>query len=127
MAKQIASYTIKVDTKELERIINSTPQRRGEFLDREAEWMVNDIKRHFGISPAPPGGPPGIDKGKLINTIEWDPEGADTRIIHDGTEYGVYLELGSTRHGYTWPFMGPSMERLRRDIVQHAREFEMVR
>jgi hypothetical protein len=35
------------------------------------------------------------------------------RYVHDGTNYGVFQELGTARQGYAQPFMRPAVEHVR--------------
>jgi HK97 gp10 family phage protein len=125
MAKTSASLTFTVDTTKLRQLIATQPQRVSDFLDAEAEDMVNDIKLSFGTSPSSPGEPPGVDTGTLRNSIGWVAQGAEARRIQDGVEYGVYLEFG-TENMRPRPFMGPAFERKRQNFAAHAKAWGIV-
>jgi phage gpG-like protein len=116
----------RIDFGPLEKIVRDLPDVTSDFLDAEAETMVNDVKLSFGTSPAgrsyqragvthiasQPGFPPNADTGTLRAAINWQPDGPLTRTISDGVEYGAFLEFGTVRMGAR-PFMGPALERLR--------------
>jgi len=117
----------EVDKEVLEQILRNLPEAIGTFMDKEAETVVNDIKLSFGTSPAPPNNPPGVDLDNLRDSMDWTPDGDYRRYIHDGVEYGVYLELGNTRHNYVWPFMGPAIERENKVFAEHARDEGLIK
>jgi hypothetical protein len=125
MAKTSAKLTVKVDTRKLQELIRTQPQKISDFLDAEAESIVNDVKLSFGESPSAPGKPPGVDTGALRNSITWKADGRFTRLIQDGVEYGVYLEFG-TEHILPRPFMSPAFERERRDLGDHAKAWGII-
>ena len=117
----------EVDKEVLEQILKNLDSNLMRFMDKEAETVVNDIILSFGTSPAPPNNPPGVDTEALRGSIGWKPDGDYRRIIHDGVVYGVVLELGSTRHGFVWPFMGPAIERENRVFPEHARDEGLIK
>lgn len=123
----MADFTFTVDASVLEAIMRNLPEQIERFLDEEAELVKNDIMLSFGTSPAPPNNPPGVDTGTLRASIVWERDGQQRRRIMDGVEYGVYLELGSTRHHFKWPFMGPAFERERGLFADHARDAGLVK
>lgn len=123
MAK--SGMTVTLDTSVMDRIIRETPGKVDEFLDQEAESVVNDIKLSYGTSPSAPGDPPGVDTGALRASIDWEQQGKNTRRIHDGVEYGEWMEHG-TEHIAPRPWLGPAMERERRAIHIRARAFGWV-
>jgi len=128
MAKGAIDFHIdKLDLDVLRRMIRTTPGRAQDFLDAEAETIVNDVKLSFGTSPAPANQPPGVDTGTLRASIRWEREGDWERRILDGVLYGVILEWGSTRHNFVWPFMSPAFEREQRVFGGHARDWEIVK
>lgn len=120
-------WSFTVDKKVLEQIRRNLPENIGRFMDKEAEFVVNDIKQSFGTSPAPANEPPGVDTGNLRNSIGWERDGNERRLITAGAEYAVYLELGSTRHGFVWPFMKPALVREERVFAEHARQEGLVK
>jgi hypothetical protein len=135
-----ADFTVKLDTSIMDKIIREMPDRVGEFLDQEAEMVVNDIKLSFGDSPSGEvyhrrglkihiasveGYPPNVDTGALRASIEWEEVNDSTREIRDGVEYGEYMEFG-TETVAPRPWLGPAMERERRQIKKRARAFRLV-
>jgi hypothetical protein len=53
-----------------------------------------------------------LDKAKLTHLLTHT--GAQVqRYVSDGTEYGIYQELGTERQGYAQPFMRPAVEAVR--------------
>lgn len=139
MTKPAANMTVHVDLSEMERLIREVPEQVSDFLDAEAEQMVNGIKLSFGSGPAgraywrgnvvhvasAPGYPPNVDTGTLRLSIDWETVDQFTRRIHDGVEYGVDLEFGKTNMAPR-PFMGPEFERARRRLAADARAFGLV-
>lgn len=121
-----ASFRVEVDDTVLRKLISSTPEHIKAFMDAQAEDVKNDIRLSFGESPSPPGMPPGVDTGTLTNSMDWTPDGDTTRYIHDGVEYGVYLEFG-TEKMLPRPFMGPAFERKRQNIGEQAQQFGLVK
>jgi hypothetical protein len=117
----------RLDDKIMKEIIHSSPERLEQFLDEEAEAVVNDIVLSFGSSPAAHNSPPGVDTGTLRASITWSRDGKLRRKVMDGVLYGVILELGSTRHPYRWPFMGPAFERERSAFADHAQNYGLVK
>lgn len=113
----MANSKVVLDTKGLQKLMKSTPAKVEKWLDSEAEAMVTDIKLSFGTSPSEPGNPPGVDTGTLRSTIRWERQGAFTRHIMDGVEYGIYLE-----DIYNRPFMAPAFAREQKIIGQSARD-----
>lgn len=123
-------FKINLDLRVLQRIIGQTPETLRQFMDREAERMVNDIKLSFGKGPpgraykrgedkwhiasAPPG-PPAVDMNALRGSIKWRSAGDLSREIMDGVEYGIYLEMGTTKMDPR-PFMKPAFERERQTL-----------
>lgn len=63
-----------------------------------------------------PGQPPAVDTGALINSIQMTAKGPFEVWIHDGVEYGIYLELG-THNMAARPFMKPAIENYRKDFI----------
>lgn len=108
--------TVRFKKNDLKRIANAAPDAADRAIGAIAQAGVNYVKENMGTSPAPPGGPPGVDTGTLWNAINIEPDGKLRRKINDGTDYGVFLELGSTRHSYVWPFFGPMAQWLEGEI-----------
>lgn len=108
--------TVKFKKNDLKRIANAAPDAADRAIGALAQAMKNHIVENFGSSPASPGNPPGVDTGALRASMHVQSMGKLHREVRDGVEYGVYLELGSTRHSYVWPFMGPAAQWLEGEI-----------
>jgi len=121
-----ASFSVSIDKRRLEQVIRETPRQLEQFMDKEAEGMVNDIRMSFGTSPSSPGAPPGVDTGTLRASIRWERAGQFARRIMDGVEYGVHLELGTEKMAPR-PFMGPAFERERGMIDKHLKMEGLVK
>ncbi|MCZ2097236.1 MAG: hypothetical protein LC121_13450 [Anaerolineae bacterium] len=117
----------EVDVEALNRVLQDLPNVTQDLLDSLAETLKNDVVQSFGTSPSSPGEPPGVDTGTLRASIDWKAEGDRKRIVHDGVEYGVYLELGTDRGLAPRPFMGPAFERLRGKLPGIVRDFGIVK
>lgn len=114
------------DFSKLDAILRQSPQQVEDFLDMAAEEIVGDIVLSFGTSPSDPGDPPGVDTGALRASMEWSRENSRTRVIHDGVEYGVYLEEGTSVIAPR-PFVGPVFEEWRqRRLAAFARDFGLL-
>lgn len=118
------SRQVQKDTAKLQQLIRQTPEQVTDLLRGAAQEMVNEIVLGFSDqSPAPAGGPPGVDTGELRASIGWTPDGAGRVLIHDGVEYGKYLELGTEKMPAR-PFVGPVFERWRMgEFARFARDF----
>jgi hypothetical protein len=131
----MANPKIRLDTKGLQKLMQSEPEKVEKWLDAEAEHMVSDVKLSMNTSPpgrsytrggvthvaSQPGQPPNIDIGTLRASIRWERHGAFTRHIMDGVDYGLKLEDG-TESIAPRPFMRPAFERERATIGQSARD-----
>lgn len=129
--------TVRVNKQRLERLIQTTPARANQLLRGAATEIVGDIVLSFGTSPdgetymrgdvahvaSQPGYPPNVDTGTLKGSIRWDPDGPLRMIIHDGTDYGYFLEVGTERMRAR-PFITPVFEQWRqRKFREFARAF----
>jgi hypothetical protein len=119
------SFKLTVDIKELHKLVEELPDQLEEFLDMQAEDIVNGIVLSFGTSPSAPGDPPGVDTGALRASMRWENTGTLTRRIMDGVLYGVYQELG-TETIAPRPFVGPAFERKRGNIGAQAKAFRLA-
>lgn len=104
--KQVAGVTI--DTSKLEK------------LTREMKPKASQIVRTYGsmittsaIKRAP------VDTGNLINTISANSKLIDTFTfrIQDGTGYGIFQELGTSKMSAR-PFLVPAVEEFRQKFLQ---------
>lgn len=116
-----ATVVFKKD--QLKKIAAAAPAEAERAISAIAQAGKNHVVENFGSSPAAPGGPPGVDTGNLRSSINIEPDGKLRRKINDGTDYGVFLELGSTRHSYVWPFMGPMAQWLEGEIPGLLEDF----
>lgn len=116
-----ATVVFKKD--QLKKIAAAAPAEAERAIGAIAQAGKNHVVENFGSSPAAPGGPPGVDTGALRASIHVQSMGKLRREIRDGVEYGVYLELGSTRHSYVWPFMGPMAQWLEGEIPGLLEDF----
>jgi hypothetical protein len=114
-------YTVTwvVDDSGARSFLARWPTTLDQFGRALCEGIVGDVKLELSKrpSPAPYGGPPGVDTGALRASITYTRKGHLTWWVHDQVEYGVYLELGrlNSRTGVhmTWPFMTPVFMRWR--------------
>ena len=117
----MANSKVVLDTKGLQRLMQTEPQKVSLWLDGFTEDMVSRIKLSFGTSPSSAGDPPGVDTGALRASIRWERQGEFTRHIMDGVEYGLYLEDG-TEHIAPRPFMQPAFADAQQRVGQDARD-----
>lgn len=62
-----------------------------------------------------------VDTGALKNSIIAQPEDAKTWILHDGMEYGIFVEFGTSRMA-AHPFFLPAVVRVRQGLPIELRE-----
>lgn len=133
--------TMNVDTERLEQIIAELPNNAEDFLAAVATEMVGDIIHGMDTSPADgltywrgnvvhiassPGNPPVPDTGELRASIDHRKTGVLEQTIHDGVEYGRYLELG-TEFIEPRPFFVPVFEDWRvNKFGQFVRDYPLV-
>jgi len=98
---------VTLDDAVLQRIIRETPGKLDAYMAEAAENINNDIVQSFGISPAPPDGPPGVDTGQLRASMHVEKQGLLNYRVMDGVDYGLRLEIGDTQNGAAWPFINP--------------------
>lgn len=114
---------VRSDRTKLQQLIREVPERADQLLRGVATEMVGDIVQSFGTSPAPAGDPPGVVSGDLRASIRFAPDGRLRYLVHDGVEYGAYLELGTERMAAR-PFINPVFEEWRqRKFGEFARDF----
>lgn len=129
----MAETKVVLDTKGLQQLMRTEPQKVERWLAGFAEAMVTDIKLSFGTSPAgqsytrggithvasQPNYPPNVDIGTLRASIRQDNVSAFTKHITDGVEYGIYLEDG-TESIAPRPFMQPAFDRAAKIVGEDA-------
>jgi hypothetical protein len=107
------SVTVKLDIRKLERLQRDL----GRITDRAVGGLAFDgeayIKQSMGTSPSAAGDPPGVDTGKLRNSIRAERERAAQWAISTDTEYAAHLEFGTSRMAPR-PFMAPGLDYLAR-------------
>jgi len=123
MSVQVTNITL--DDRVLKQILRNLPDHINDWLDGEAQEIVNDIKLSFGTSPSAPGDPPGVDTGALRASIRWERGGEYERIVYDGVEYGVDLEFGLSNMAAR-PFITPIMEQHRLTIGRSAQRAGLI-
>jgi HK97 gp10 family phage protein len=107
------SVTVHLDIRKLERLQRDLDR----ITDRAVAGLAFDgeayIKQSFGTSPSQPGETPGVDTGKLRNSIRAERERAAQWAISTDTEYAAHLEFGTSRMAPR-PFMSPALDYLAR-------------
>lgn len=127
--------SVRIDDRELVRMINRSDEDAERWLDGVAESIVGDIVLSFGTSPpgrtysrgggrthtaSQAGNPPNVDYGILRASIEWERDGRKRRKIMDGVEYGIHLEDG-TETIAPRPFIEPVFRAWEEKIGDDAR------
>ena len=104
----MASVEIRLDTRELERIA------RG--LNADVDDVLGILAHQVeGISKALAP----VDTGALKNSIGTKRQKQNEWRVHDGVEYGIYQELGTSKMA-AQPFMVPAAEKVARDMASGA-------
>ncbi len=132
-----------LDKRKLMDLIANSDTMLDQYLRGVAIEIVNDIKEgidetssgetqerfdpHRFVVASRPGDPPNTDMGLLVNSIQWAP-GAKTLeyIVHDGVEYGIDLELGTSKIAAR-PFVRPVFEVWRKKLAQDMRDKQVIR
>lgn len=105
----MSTVRIDLDIKKLEQVQAQMPQFVGRELRKLAFEGEAFIKMSFGTSPSAAGMPPGVDTGKLRNSIRAEKLGTFGWQIATDTEYGPHLEYGTSKMAAR-PFMGPGLD-----------------
>lgn len=107
----MAGPRVILDMKKLQQLEREMPGRAGQVVQKIAQMCEGIIAQNWNTrSPAPPGEPPGVDTGALKNSIVAEPGGEPlTWIVHDGVEYGAWLEFG-TENMAARPWLLPAVE-----------------
>lgn len=117
--------TIEWNTDKLDRLIQDFPEQVEDALSKLALDTQADVTDSWNpASPAPAGGPPGVDTGALKNSVKARHTGplewtlADWATDQYGGDYGLDLEFGHVTRGGNfvgpWPWMRPAVERVLR-------------
>ena len=90
--------TVKLDTKVLDTLIKNF----GGSADNAADAIAFLIEGKAKMLAA-------VDTGALKNSIHVENTGLAKRIVTDSVEYGIYVEMGTSRMA-AQPFMVPATE-----------------
>lgn len=136
---------VRSDRRKLQQLIRDVPGNADALLRGAATEMVGDVQESFGAgvtfgavgrdargrftkrertsTPSKPGDPPNVQSGDLRGSIRFSRDGTLRYLVHDGVEYGAFLELGTDRMAAR-PFINPVFEEWRqRKFGQFARDF----
>jgi hypothetical protein len=107
------SVTIELNTRKLNGLLRNL----NKITDRAVGGLAFDgeayIKQSMGASPSAAGDPPGVDTGKLRQSIRAEKEAALRWAISTDTEYAAHLEFGTSRMAPR-PYMAPGLDYLAR-------------
>lgn len=119
------TVTWKIDTRQLDAMARSMGMDSDQLVRSIAYNVEADIKTSMKPGnyrvykrtkdgrvhrSSSPGSPPAPDTGALKASIETVRKGRGLYWVQDGVEYGIYLELGTSRVAAR-PFMVPAIER----------------
>lgn len=123
MAKKFVRLEI-LNGKELATKFREAGSKAQDKIDKallKAGYLVEkDVKKSFGTSPSPPGGPPGVITGTLRRSIA-------TRLIPGNAQVGtnvVYarrLEFGYKTQEAR-PYLYPALKRNKKEIIKIIEE-----
>lgn len=100
--------TVRIDTSVLDSIVATLPSKLSDAVGKTAYDVESDAKQ---MAP--------VLTGYLRNSIGAEPTDSPTTwIVSDGTNYGIYQELG-TRRMKAQPFMVPAVERAAGNIASN--------
>ena len=100
-------------------IYNKIHTEQKKRVNKAAIFLESYIKKSFGTSPSQPGDPPGVDTGRLRNSIAheieeqlWDIIGR----VGTNVEYARDLELGN-KQIKPRPYLRRAIEENKRELV----------
>lgn len=93
-----------VNTALLDSILAGLKPNTEEALQATCTAIETDIKATIQAKKI-------IDTGNLLNSIHFEQESQLIFMVSDGTDYGVYQELGTRRGIVARPFFVPSVEK----------------
>jgi HK97 gp10 family phage protein len=93
------TYTWKLDTKELDKLAAGLDKNRADVLKAIGFEVESGAKQR-----AP------VRTGALRNSIATEMQGDDAVRIGPGVEYGVFLELGTSRGLTARPYLFPAVD-----------------
>jgi hypothetical protein len=105
------SVTIELNLRPLNSLQKNLPQRVGQTLRALAFDGEGFMKKGMGTSPSQPGEFPGVETGKLRNSIRAEKESTFAWEITTDDEKAPYLEFGTSRMAPR-PFMAPTLDYL---------------
>lgn len=132
----MSGMDIKLDTKALDALIKKMDGKADNWLRGVAGEMANDIKLKFNTGPrgrmyvrgkrkvhyaSTAGNPPNVDMGTLRASIRAIRKGNLHYWVADGTDYGMALEMGTTRIAPR-PFVRPVFEEWRNGKLAKSAE-----
>lgn len=93
------SVSVRIDTSVLDALAASSPAKAKAAVLKGGYMIEADAKQ---MAP--------VDTGALRNSIETEEGQGISAIVHDGVEYGIWQELGTSKMA-AQPFMIPAMEK----------------
>lgn len=130
------TLTLKLDTKRMDQMAAKLGTNTDRLLAAIAMNIEAEVKTSMKPgswrqykrtksgrmhSSAAPGSPPAPDTGALKNSITTTRKKPGLYWVQDGVEYGIYLELGTTRMAAR-PFMRPAVFKAQRGFEQRWQE-----
>ena len=64
---------------------------------------------------------------RVLRGLIRDCDGKPTRILHDGVDYGIYQEFGTSRGVPPHPFMTPALEAVRNPFLEGLKQVANLR
>lgn len=130
----MANKFSKLDKRRLQEIIRTSPGKLDKALQEMAVEIVADMQSSMGSSPpgrsythgnvthvaSQAGYPPNVDTGRLRASLHSRKVKALHYQVEDGTEYGFYLEAGTSNMAAR-PFMRPAFEKARQKFIATIR------
>lgn len=116
-----AKIQVNLKTKELELINKECLTNADRIVAKIANDWAGYAIGHMTVSPSDPGEPPGVDTGALKNSIGADQVKPGVWKVHDGVEYGAYLEFG-TAHMAARPWFEPSLQIIKDRLPSDLKE-----
>lgn len=95
---------VKLDTRVMDRMPGVIRRRAGILLLELGYEVEAHAKRKVPV-----------DTGNLKSTIQTSEVGPTTVWVHDGTDYGVYQELGTYKMA-AQPYLRPAVERVAKTL-----------
>lgn len=95
---------IKVDTKKMDYILSHHPVTRDKFLLAIGEEVAGDAIRKVPV-----------DTGNLKNSIRSTRVSRKVIHVHDRTDYGIFVELGTFKMG-AQPFLQPAVYNMAKNL-----------